>query len=166
LKWKEKFFLLCPARIVDFDHLLCKIFELWNFELLHHHSAHHVRYMCTNLRGRGWVEHTQIHLALKKGTNFFHYISNSCGIFSDFTFHGTKIPIVDMKIHVYSNFSKKIWKWNLQAPWGMEDFTLPNVGVGFKKWRSCTPILPKCQAHPHNTQKKWKKMKKLPKKRG
>jgi hypothetical protein len=39
-----------------------------------------------NLRGRGWVEHTQMHLALMKGTNFFHYTSNTWGIFSEFTF--------------------------------------------------------------------------------
>jgi hypothetical protein len=41
----------------------------------------------------------------------------------------TKIPTVDMKIKVYSKFSKhKIWKkWNLQALWGMGDFTLPSV---------------------------------------
>jgi hypothetical protein len=31
------------------------------------------------------------------------------------------------------------------------------------KWESCTPILPKCQAHPHNT-KKAKKIQKLQKK--
>jgi hypothetical protein len=31
------------------------------------------------------VEHTQMHLALKKGTKNFHYISNSCGMFCDFT---------------------------------------------------------------------------------
>jgi hypothetical protein len=39
-----------------------------------------------NLRSRGWVEHTQMHLALKKGTKKFHYTSNSWGIFSEFAF--------------------------------------------------------------------------------
>jgi hypothetical protein len=39
-----------------------------------------------NLRGRGWLEHTQMHLALKKGTKKFHYTSNSWGIFRKFTF--------------------------------------------------------------------------------
>jgi hypothetical protein len=39
-----------------------------------------------NLRDRRWVEHTQIHLALTRGTKFFHYTSNSCGIFSQFSF--------------------------------------------------------------------------------
>ena len=29
-----------------------------------------------NLRGRWWVEHTQMHPVLKKGTKYFHYISN------------------------------------------------------------------------------------------
>jgi transcription elongation factor Elf1 len=52
------------------------------------------------------VEHTQIHPAVKKGTNFFHYTSNSCGIFCDFIFHETKIPTMDMKVQVYSKFSK------------------------------------------------------------
>jgi hypothetical protein len=32
------------------------------------------------------VEHTQMHLALKKGTKTFRYTSNSCGIFSAFSF--------------------------------------------------------------------------------
>jgi hypothetical protein len=30
-----------------------------------------------NFRRRGLVEHTQMHLALKKGTKLFHYRSNS-----------------------------------------------------------------------------------------
>jgi hypothetical protein len=62
--------------------------------------------------------------------------------------------------------AKKIGKkWNLQASWGMEDFTLLSIGARFKKWGCCTPILPKCQAHPHKTKKKWRKIQKLPKKR-
>jgi hypothetical protein len=32
------------------------------------------------------VEHTQMHLALKKGTKKFHNTSKSCGIFSDLIF--------------------------------------------------------------------------------
>jgi predicted NAD-dependent protein-ADP-ribosyltransferase YbiA (DUF1768 family) len=32
------------------------------------------------------VEHTQIHLALKRSTKHFYYTSNSYGIFSEFTF--------------------------------------------------------------------------------
>jgi hypothetical protein len=36
------------------------------------------------------VEHTQMHLAMKKGTIFFHYTSNSGGIFSGFTFSRNK----------------------------------------------------------------------------
>jgi hypothetical protein len=50
------------------------------------------------------VEHTQMHPALKKGTKNFHNISNSCGMFGDFTFHETKIPIVGRKVQVSSNF--------------------------------------------------------------
>jgi hypothetical protein len=43
--------------------------------------------------------------------------------------------MVDMKVQDYSKYSKnKIWKiMKLQAPRGMEDFTLPNVGARFKK---------------------------------
>jgi hypothetical protein len=32
------------------------------------------------------VQHTQMHPALKKGTKDFHFTSNSCGIFCNFTF--------------------------------------------------------------------------------
>jgi hypothetical protein len=45
-----------------------------------------------NLRGRGWVEHAQMHLALKKGTNFFYYTSSSWEIFSEFTILVDKNP--------------------------------------------------------------------------
>jgi hypothetical protein len=45
-----------------------------------------------NLRGRGWVEHTQMHHALKKGTQIFHYTSNYGGSFSEFTFLWNKNP--------------------------------------------------------------------------
>jgi hypothetical protein len=38
------------------------------------------------------VEHTQMHLALKKGTKNFHYTSNSWGIFSELTFSLDKNP--------------------------------------------------------------------------
>jgi hypothetical protein len=31
------------------------------------------------------VEHTQMHPTLKKGTKKFHYTSNSCGRFGEFT---------------------------------------------------------------------------------
>jgi hypothetical protein len=45
-----------------------------------------------NLRGRRWVEHTQMHLALEKGTKNFHYTSNSWRIFCEFTLSLDKIP--------------------------------------------------------------------------
>jgi hypothetical protein len=35
-------------------------------------------------------------------------------------FHETKIPTVDMKIHVYFNFSKTIWK-KIKSPSSMRD---------------------------------------------
>jgi hypothetical protein len=44
------------------------------------------------LRGRGWVEHTQMHLALKNGTKHFNYTRNSWGIFGEFTFLLDKNP--------------------------------------------------------------------------
>jgi hypothetical protein len=47
-----------------------------------------------------------MHLALKKGTNIFHYTRK----LSEFTFHYTKISMVDMKVQMYSKFSKRIWK--------------------------------------------------------
>jgi hypothetical protein len=36
---RKVFFSLCPAGTADFDRLLCKFFELHNFELLHHLKA-------------------------------------------------------------------------------------------------------------------------------
>jgi hypothetical protein len=46
LKWKEKFFSLCPIETAHFDRPWCKKFQLCNFEVLHHHNVHHVRYFC------------------------------------------------------------------------------------------------------------------------
>jgi hypothetical protein len=68
-----------------------------------------------NFRGRWWVEHTQMHRALKKGTKNFHNTSKSWGIFSDPNSSWNKNPNsryeVDMKVQVYSKFRKnKIWK--------------------------------------------------------
>jgi hypothetical protein len=45
-----------------------------------------------NLRGRGWVEHTQMHLGLKNGIKIVHYTSNSWGIFGEFTISLFKNP--------------------------------------------------------------------------
>jgi hypothetical protein len=62
-----------------------------------------------------------MHPALKKGTKNFHYTSNSCGIFCDFTFSPTKIPMEDMEVQVYSKFSKnKIWK-KIKSPTSMRN---------------------------------------------
>jgi hypothetical protein len=67
------------------------------------------------------VEHTQMHLALKKGTK----ISITLAIFEEFLvisiFHETKIPTVDMKIQVYSKFrTNKIWK-KVKSPISMRN---------------------------------------------
>jgi hypothetical protein len=39
-----------------------------------------------NLKSRRWVEHTQMHLVLKKGIKYFYYTSNFWGIFRESTF--------------------------------------------------------------------------------
>jgi hypothetical protein len=68
-----------------------------------------------------------MHPALKKGTKNFHYTSKTCGIFCDLIFYEIKIPMVNMKVLGYSNFSKKkIWKKN-KSPSSMrnENFHLP-----------------------------------------
>jgi hypothetical protein len=74
-------------------------------------------------------------------------------------FHEIKIPMVDMKVQLYSRFRKIKFdkKRNLQSPWGMEHLTLPSVGASFKKWRCCTSIFPKVLAHSPIFQKKKKK---------
>jgi hypothetical protein len=88
----------------------------------------------SNLRGRGWVEHTQMHLALKKGIKKFHYTSNSWRIFREFTFLLDKNPNGGYEGPGSLILAKKEGKkWNLQAPWGMEDFTFPSVEARFKK---------------------------------
>jgi hypothetical protein len=56
-------------------------------------------------------------------------------------FHETKIPTIDKKISVYSNFSKTNWK-KMKCP-----SSLLSEGARLKKWECCTSILPKCQVH-------------------
>jgi hypothetical protein len=59
------------------------------------------------------VEHTQIHLALKKGTKISITLAILDEFFMNSLFHETKIPTVDMKVQVYSNFRRKsFWKKN------------------------------------------------------
>jgi hypothetical protein len=60
------------------------ITQFWDFAPSHYGTC------VPNLRGRGWVEHTQMHLVEKKGTKNFHYTSNSLGISSEFTFSWNK----------------------------------------------------------------------------
>jgi hypothetical protein len=56
---------------------------------------------------RGGMEHSQIHLEMKKGKKN----SIILAIFEEFLvnllFHHTKISLMDMKVLVYSNFSPK-----------------------------------------------------------
>jgi hypothetical protein len=56
-------------------------------------------------------------------------------------FHETKIPMVDMKVQVYSNLCKKKISKNIKSP-------------SFRKWGCCTSILPKALAHSSNFQNK------------
>jgi hypothetical protein len=53
---------------------------------------------------------------------------------------------------ILANFFGK--KWNCQALWGMEDWTLLSIVASFKKCRCWTPILPKCQDHLQASKKK------------
>jgi hypothetical protein len=46
------------------------------------------------------VEHTQIHLALKKGTKISIILAILVEFFEISFFHETKIPMVDMKVQV------------------------------------------------------------------
>jgi hypothetical protein len=50
--------------------------------------------------------------------------------------------MVNMKVLMCSNFSKKKWK-KMKSPSSMRNgrFTLPSVGARFKKWECYTPIL-------------------------
>jgi hypothetical protein len=53
------------------------------------------------------VEHTQTHLVLKKGTKISIILAILEEYFVNSPFHQTKIPTVDIKIMVQSNFSNK-----------------------------------------------------------
>jgi hypothetical protein len=122
LKWKEKFFLPCAQQGQQSLIGFCANFLNYATLSFCTISMHIMVGTCVpNLRGRGWVEHTQMHPVLKKGTNFFHYTSNFWGIFSEFTFLWNKIPTVDMKVQVYYKFSKnKIWK-KMKSPSSMRN---------------------------------------------
>jgi hypothetical protein len=108
----------CPWQ---FDYLWRKIFELRNFELLHSMLGTCV----PNLRGRRWVEQTQMHLALKKGTRKFHYTSNSCGILWWFHFFmkiksqrriwRSKCPLILGKKMKKSEISKLHKEWKIKC---------------------------------------------------
>ena len=78
---KESFFLSCMVGAAKFDHLRNKILNYANLNLSTI-SMHIMLGTCVpNLRSKGWMEHTQMHLGLKKGTKIFHCTSNSWGIF-------------------------------------------------------------------------------------
>jgi hypothetical protein len=53
------------------------------------------------------VEHTQMHHALKKVSKNSNTLAILLEFFVISLFHETKIPTVDMKVHMYSNFRRK-----------------------------------------------------------
>jgi hypothetical protein len=56
------------------------------------------------------VEHTQMHLKLKKGTKNSIILAILEEFLVNSLFQKTRIPMADIKVLVYSNFSKKIEK--------------------------------------------------------
>jgi hypothetical protein len=60
------------------------------------------------------VEHTQMHPIPKKGTKISITLAILVEFFVISLFYETKNPTMDMKVQVYSKFSKN--KLNLQAP--------------------------------------------------
>jgi hypothetical protein len=55
-------------------------------------------------------------------------------------FHETKIPMVDMKVQVYSRFSKnEIWK-KMKSPSSMRNGRFYPLKCRGKKWECCTPF--------------------------
>jgi hypothetical protein len=83
-------------------------------------------------------------------------------------FHETKIQMVDMKVHVYSKFSKNKISKKVKSPNSMRNgrFDTSKLGGSLKKWVYCAPILPKALAHSPNFQKKIQKNIKNSKKKG
>jgi hypothetical protein len=62
-----------------------------------------------------------MHLAVKKGTKISITLAILEEFFANFLFHWTKIPIVDMKVQMYSKFGKnKIWK-KMKSPSSMKN---------------------------------------------
>jgi hypothetical protein len=112
LKFKEKFFSTVPVR--DSRPLTACGAKIFNYATLRFCTIiMHIMLGTSvpNLRGRSWVEHTQIHPALKRGTKHFHNTSKSCGIFSEL--------ILSWKVQVWTKFSKKqFWK-KVESPLSM-----------------------------------------------
>jgi hypothetical protein len=69
--------------------------------------------------------------------------------------HHEKIPTMDMKVLVYSNFcQKEFWK-KMKSPSSMRDGSFhPSKCKGkVQKWECCTPNARFIPKHPHNTKK-------------
>jgi hypothetical protein len=78
LKLKEKFFSTVPRQ--GQQTLTARGAKIFNYATLSFCTIvmHIMLGTCApNLRGRKWVEHTQMHPALKKGTKNFHNTSKS-----------------------------------------------------------------------------------------
>jgi hypothetical protein len=89
---KKSFFCLCPVGTTDLTARGAKFFNYAILEFCTIVMQIMLGTCVPNLRGRWWVEHTQMHPVLKKGTKKFHYISNSCGTFCDLNFTWNKNP--------------------------------------------------------------------------
>jgi hypothetical protein len=83
-----------------------------------------------NLRGRWWVEHTQMHPARGRVQKISITLAKLVEFLVISIFHETKIRMVDMKVQVYSKFWKtKLWK-KVKSPNSMR-----NGRFDTSKWR-------------------------------
>jgi hypothetical protein len=91
------------------------------------------------------MEHTQMQLALKKGTKISIPLAILVEFFVISLFYETKIPTADMKVQVYSNFTQKNWK-KMKSPSSMRNrrFNTSKYRGKLQKMEVLTPILPKC----------------------
>jgi hypothetical protein len=99
------------------------------------------------------VEHTQMHPALKF---FFVTLASLVEFFMISLLHDTKIPTMDMKVQVYSNFSYKKISKKIKSPSSMRNGRF-NTSKCRGKFQKPWPI-------PHTSKKKILKYKNFKKK--
>jgi hypothetical protein len=95
-----------------------------------------------------------MHPALKNGTKISITLANLEEFLVISIFHETKIPTVDMKVHVFSKSRKNKFCKKMISPISMKNgtFSTSKCRSKLQKWGCCTPILPK--AHSPNFQNK------------